>query len=151
DNLTANYAANYKETLNNSLSSNKETKDNLSHDNSEDFESLERIEYRVLLNAYPKKPTYKKPSKKYSTKQAKNPSKQSQTIDLNHLQPGDQLLMTLTLAPLAGSEQALNNPTGFDSYRWLRGRHIDGVANILATSTSTIPFDDSAASKADES
>jgi len=151
DNLTANYAANYKETLNNSLSSNKETKDNLSHDNSEDFESFERIEYRVLLNAYPKKPTYKKPSKKYSTKQAKNPSKQSQTIDLNHLQPGDQLLMTLTLAPLAGSEQALNNPTGFDSYRWLRGRHIDGVANILATSTSTIPFDDSAASKADES
>ena len=151
DNLTADYAANYREGLNNSLSSNKKTKDNLSHDNSEDFESFERTEYRVLLNAYPKKPTPKKPSKKYSTKQAKNPSKQSQTIDLNHLQPGDQLLMTLTLAPLAGSEQALNNPTGFDSYRWLRGRHIDGVANILATSTSTIPFDDSAASKADES
>ena len=152
DNLTANYAANYREGLNNSLSSNKKTKDNLSHDNSEDFESFERTEYRVLLNAYPKKPTPKKPSKKYSTKQAKNSSKQSQTIDLNHLQPGDQLLMTLTLAPLTGSEQALNNPTGFDSYRWLRGRHIDGVANIIATSTSTIPFDDSVAlSKVDES
>ena len=151
DNLTADYAANYREGLNNSLSSNKETKDNLSHDNSEDFESFERTEYRVLLNAYPKKPKPKKPSKKYSTKQAKQSFKQTQIIDLNHLQPGDQLLMTLTLAPLANSEQALNNPTGFDSYRWLRGRHIDGVANILATSTSTIPFDDSAASKADES
>lgn len=152
DNLTANYAANYREGLNNSLSRNSEHTANLNHDNSEDFESFERTEYRVLLNAYPKKPTPKKPSKKYSTKQAENPSKQSQTIDLNHLQPGDKLLMTLTLAPLANSEQALNNPTGFDSYRWLRGRHIDGIANILATSTSTIPFDDSAAlSKADDS
>ncbi|MDX1787151.1 MAG: ComEC/Rec2 family competence protein [Psychrobacter sp.] len=151
DNLTADYAANYREGLNNSLSSNKETKDNLSHDNSEYFESFERTEYRVLLNAYPKKPTPKKPSKKYSTKQAKQSFKQTQIIDLNHLQPGDKLLMTLTLAPLANSEQALNNPTGFDSSRWLRGRHIDGVANIIATSTSTIPFDDSAASKADES
>ena len=152
DNLTANYAANYREGWNNSLSRNSEHTANLNHDNSEDFESFERTEYRVLLNAYPKKPTPKKPSKKYSTKQAENPSKQSQTIDLNHLQPGDKLLMTLTLAPLANSEQALNNPTGFDSYRWLRGRHIDGIANILATSTSTIPFDDSAAlSKADDS
>ena len=145
DNLTADYAANYKEGLNNSLSKDSEHTANLNHDNSEDFESFERAEYRVLLNAYPKRPKPKKPSKKYSTKQAKNPSKQSQTIDLNHLQPGDQLLMTLTLAPLANSEQALNNPTGFDSYRWLRGRHIDGVANIIATSTSTIPSDDSAA------
>ncbi len=154
DNLTADYAANYREGLNNSLSRNKETKDNLSHDNSEDFESFEKAEYRILLNAYPKKPykeSRRKLSKKAAEKQAKKSFKQSQTIDLNHLQPGDQLLMTLTLAPLANSEQALNNPTGFDSYRWLRGRHIDGVANILATSTSTIPSDDSAASKADES
>ncbi len=151
DNLTADYAANYREGLNNSLSKDSEYTANLNHDNSEDFESFERTEYRVLLNAYPKKPKPKKPSKKYSTKQAKQSFKQTQIIDLNHLQPGDQLLMTLTLAPLANSEQALNNPTGFDSYRWLRGRHIDGVANILATSTSTIPFDDSAASKADES
>ena len=154
DNLTADYAANYREGLNNSLSRNKETKDNLSHDNSEDFESFEKAEYRILLNAYPKKPykeSRRKLSKKAAEKQAKKSFKQSQTIDLNHLQPGDQLLMTLTLAPLANSEQALNNPTGFDSYRGLRGRHIDGVANILATSTSTIPSDDSAASKADES
>ena len=152
DNLTADYAANYKEGLNDSLSKDSEHTANLNHDNSEDFESFERAEYRVLLNAYPKKPKPKKPSKKYSTKQAKKSFKQSQTIDLNHLQPGNKLLMTLTLAPLANSEQTLNNPTGFDSYRWLRGRHIDGVANIIATSTSTIPFDDSAAlSKVDES
>jgi len=155
DNLTADYAANYKETLNNSLSKDSEHTANLNHDNSEDFESFERTEYRVLLNAYPKKPykeSRKKLSKKAAEKQAKQSFKQTQITDLNHLQPGNQLLMTLTLAPLANSEQALNNPTGFDSYRWLRGRHIDGVANILATSTSTIPFDDSAAlSKADES
>lgn len=155
DNLTANYAANYKEGLNNSLSKDSEHIANLNHDNSEDFESFERTEYRVLLNAYPKKPykeSRKKLSKKATEKQAKQSFKQTQITDLNHLQPGDQLLMTLTLAPLANSEQALNNPTGFDSYRWLRGRHIDGVANIIATSTSTIPSDDSAAlSKADDS
>ena len=145
DNLTANYAANYREGLNNSLSKNKETKDDLSGDNAENFAGFDKTEYRVLLNAYPKKPKPKKPSKKSN-------DKQSQTIDLNHLQPSDQLLMTLTLAPLADSEQTINNPTGFDSYRWLRGRHIDGVANILATSTATIPFDDSLAlSTADNS
>lgn len=75
-------------------------------------------QYRVLLNAYPKKP-----------------DKDRQTADFNFLQPGDQLLMTLTLAPIATSEQVLNNPTGFDSYRWLRSRHIDGVASIVATGT----------------
>lgn len=152
DKLMVQYAANYREEFNNSLSKNKETKDDLSGDSAETFAGFDKTEYRVLLNAYPKKPKPKKPSKKYSTKQAKNSSKQSQTIDLNQLQPGDQLLMTLTLAPLANSEQAINNPTGFDSYRWLRGRHINGVANILATSTSTIPFNDSAAlSTADNS
>ena len=150
--LTAQYAANYREALGNSLSNNRENKDGLSGDNAETFAGFEKTEYRVLLNAYPKKPKPKKPFKKYSTKQAKNPFKQSHTIDLNHLQPGDKLFMTLTLAPLVGSEQAMNNPTGFDSYRWLRGRHIDGVANILATSTATIPFDDSLAlSTADNS
>ena len=150
--LTAQYAANYREALDNSLSKNKENKDDLSGDSAETFADFDKIEYRVLLNAYPKKPKLKKPSKKYSTKQAKNPFKQSQMTDLNHLQPGDQLLMTLTLTPLANSEQAINNPTGFDSYRWLRGRHIDGVANILATSNATIPFDDSLAlSTADNS
>ena len=93
--------------------------------------------YRVLLNAYPK------PSLKPSSK---NPSNDSQFASLNYLQPGAQLFMSLTLAPLATSEQALNNPSGFDSYRWLRGRHIDGVANILATSTSAITNVNSSAS-----
>ncbi len=145
DKLTAQYAANYREALDNSLSNNRENKDDLSGDSAETFAGFDKTEYRVLLNAYPKKPKPKKPSKKSN-------EKQSQTIDLNHLQPSDQLLMTLTLAPLANSEQAINNPTGFDSYRWLRGRHIDGVANILATSTATIPFNYSAtSSKADDS
>ena len=152
DKLTAQYAANYRESLDNRLGNNRENKNDLSGDNAKTFVGFEKTEYRVLLNAYPKKPKPKKPSKKHSKKQAKNLSKQSQTIDLNQLQPGDQLLMTLTLAPLANSEQAINNPTGFDSYRWLRGRHIDGVANILATSTATILFYDSLAlSTADNS
>jgi competence protein ComEC len=90
------------------------------------------IEYRVLLNAYPK-----------------NGSKSAQVADLNQLRPGDQLFMTLTLAPLATSEQALNNPSGFDSYRWLRGRHIDGVANIVTTSMSSFALDESSALEAD--
>ena len=144
DKLSVNYNANYKEVTDNSLS-NKEN--NLNGDN---FEYFENKQYRILLNAYPKKSYSKKSLPKKPSK--KGTDNKSQTIDLNHLQPGDQLLMTLTLAPLANSEQALNNPTGFDSYRWLRGRHIDGVATILATSTSTIPFNDSAAlSKADDS
>jgi len=67
--------------------------------------------YKVLLSAYPKV--------------------SNQSLDsLNDLRPGDQLFMSLTLAPLATSEQAMNNPSGFDSYRWLRARHIDGVATI---------------------
>lgn len=70
---------------------------------------------RVLLSLYPKKAN-------------DDPA----ITTLNNLQPGQRLLMTLSLAPLASSEQALNNPTGFDSYRWLRARHIDGVANIIA-------------------
>ena len=145
DKLTAQYAANYREALDNSLSNNRENKNDLSGDSAKTFVGFEKTEYRVLLNAYPKKPKPKKPSKKST-------EKKSQTIDLNQLQPGDQLLMTLTLTPLANSEQAINNPTGFDSYRWLRGRHIDGVANILATSNATIPFDDSLAlSTADNS
>ncbi|KAA0915977.1 ComEC/Rec2 family competence protein [Psychrobacter sp. ANT_WB68] len=138
DELMRNYATNNREGLSNSLSN---SNDDLSQNDlrEDDSESLEGVQYRILLNAYPKKP-YKQSRKKLSKKL----SKQAQIIDLNHLQPGDKLFMTLTLAPLAGSEQAMNNPTGFDSYRWLRGRHIDGVANILATSTSTIKFDDSA-------
>lgn len=90
------------------------------------------IKYRVLLNAYPK-----------------SSSKSSHMTDVNQLQPGDQLFMTLTLAALTTSEQALNNPSGFDSYRWLRGRHIDGVANIVATSTLPYALDESPAMDAD--
>lgn len=90
---------------------------------------IKNTEYRVLLNAYPKKQS----------------ATNDQLLALNNLQPGDQLLMTLALAPLATSEQATTNPTGFDSYRWLRSRHIDGVATILATSTSTIALSQSSA------
>ena len=78
-------------------------------------------EHRILLNAYPRKS-----------------ANDSQFAFLNDLQPGDEIFMSLALAPLATSEQAVNNPTGFDSYRWLRGRHIDGVANILAVSPTLV-------------
>jgi len=83
--------------------------------------SLKVSEHRVLLNAYPRKS-----------------ANDSQFAFLNDLQPGDEIFMSLALAPLATSEQAVNNPTGFDSYRWLRGRHIDGVANILAVSPTLV-------------
>ncbi|WP_227677669.1 ComEC/Rec2 family competence protein [Psychrobacter frigidicola] len=73
-------------------------------------------QYRILLNAYPK--------------HNKNDTK---LTGLNNLKPGDQLLMTLTLAPLKTSQEVINNSSGFDSYRWLRARHIDGVANVIAT------------------
>ena len=146
-------SADYRAGLNNSLSMDKVNNDYLS-ENDLSGNSTESVEYRVLLNAYPKKPvkqSLNKPSKKVSKKSSKKLSKrtsnkttkQNQMIDLNHLQPGDKLFMTLMLTPLATSEQALNNPSGFDSYRWLRGRHIDGVANIMATSSSAIAIDDS--------
>ncbi|MGO2277807.1 MULTISPECIES: ComEC/Rec2 family competence protein [unclassified Psychrobacter] len=79
--------------------------------------SIKANEHRILLSAYPRTST-----------------NDNQLSPLNDLQPGDEIFMSLALAPLATSEQALNNPTGFDSYRWLRGRHIDGVASILAVS-----------------
>ena len=83
--------------------------------------SLKVSEHRVLLNAYPRKS-----------------ANDSQFTFLNDLQPDDEIFMSLALAPLATSEQAVNNPTGFDSYLWLRGRHIDGVANILAISPTLV-------------
>ena len=110
---------NYFTSIENSLS-------NYLFDDTSNESSDSNIEYRVLLNAYPKKG-----------------SKSAQVAALNQLRPGDQLFMTLALAPLATSEQALNNPSGFDSYRWLRGRHIDGVANIVTTSTSSFALDES--------
>nr|WP_269137230.1 ComEC/Rec2 family competence protein [Psychrobacter sp. Ps1] len=83
--------------------------------------SIEVSEHRILLNAYPRKSV-----------------NDSQFAFLNDLQPGDEIFMSLALAPLATSEQAVNNPTGFDSYRWLRGRHIDGVASILTVSPTLV-------------
>ncbi|WP_198331234.1 ComEC/Rec2 family competence protein [Psychrobacter aquimaris] len=119
DGMTSNFLKYDK----NSLSNNKLYKNNSNKNNSKD------ITYRVLLNAYPKK----------SSKQSSKKNLDNNPFDrLNYLQPGDQLFMSLALAPLATSEQALSNPSGFDSYRWLRGRHIDGVANILTVGTSTV-------------
>jgi len=103
----------YLDANKNSLSTN--------HDVNPNEVSLKVSEHRVLLNAYPRKS-----------------ANDSQFAALNDLQPGDEIFMSLALAPLATSEQAVNNPTGFDSYRWLRGRHIDGVANILAVSPTLV-------------
>ncbi|MBF0658653.1 ComEC/Rec2 family competence protein [Psychrobacter sp. NG25] len=123
DDITADFLSNSKNSLSKNTANNDTSYGN--HlDSSGSGSGSESIEYRVLLNAYPKKSL------------SKTSSDSDQFAKLNHLQPGDQLFMSLTLAPLATSEQALNNPSGFDSYRWLRGRHIDGVANILAVSTS---------------
>ena len=103
----------YLDVNRNSLSNNYNTNSN--------EVNIKVSEHRVLLNAYPRKSANK-----------------SQFAFLNDLQPGDEIFMSLALAPLATSEQAVNNPTGFDSYRWLRGRHIDGVANILAVSPTLV-------------
>lgn len=119
--ITDKYVINNK---NNSLSSNNLLK-NFAHK----FGS-EGATHRILLNAYPKNSSKSSLGK---------PSNDSQLRRLNHLKPGDQLFMSLALAPLATSEQTINNPSGFDSYRWLKARHIDGVANVLATSTVTVP------------
>jgi len=102
-----NATTNYIENINNSLSINNSNNDNNNN-----------IKYRILLNAYPKKP-----------------SEDTQIATVNDLQPGDQLFMTLTLEPLATSQEAINNPTGFNSYRWLRSRHIDGIATIITVGT----------------
>lgn len=101
----------------------KEENNSLSKSYSDNFEKKpnNHIEYRVLLNAYPK-----------------NTSNNDSFSNLNDLQPGDELFMSLALVPLSTSKQAISNPSGFDGYRWLRGRHIDGVANILAVSALTV-------------
>lgn len=105
------------ENINSLSNSNNESNLNSSKLNNEDNK-----EYRVLLNAYPKKTS-------------KSSNNDSQITTVNNLQPGDQLFMTLTLAPLKTSQEAINNPSGFDSYQWLRSRHIDGVANIITVGT----------------
>ena len=101
----------------------KEENNSLSKSYSDNFEKKpnNHIEYRVLLNAYPK-----------------NTSNNDSFSNLNDLQPGDELFMSLALVPLSTSKQAISNPSGFDGYRWLRGRHIDGVANILAVSPFSV-------------
>ena len=101
----------------------KEENNSLSKSYSDNFEKKpnNHIEYRVLLNAYPK-----------------NTANNDSFSNLNDLQPGDELFMSLALVPLSTSKQAISNPSGFDGYRWLRGRHIDGVANILAVSPLTV-------------
>lgn len=124
DSISNNYLTNNKNSL-----SNKSIRDN--HANIDDSNNTT---YRVLLNAYPKKPSKSSFGK---------PSNDDQLTRLNGLQPGDQLFMSLTLASLSTSEQAIDNPSSFDSYRWLRGRHIDGMANVLVISTSIIKHTES--------
>ena len=109
----ADSTSDYSKEENNSLSK--------SYNESSDKNLNNHIEYRVLLNAYPK-----------------NTSNNDSFSNLNDLQPGDELFMSLALVPLSTSKQAISNPSGFDGYRWLRGRHIDGVANILAVSALTV-------------
>lgn len=109
----ADSTSDYSKEENNSLSK--------SYNESSDKNLNNHIEYRVLLNAYPK-----------------NTSNNDSFSNLNDLQPGDELFMSLALVPLSTSKQAISNPSGFDSYRWLRGRHIDGVANILAVSPLSV-------------
>lgn len=134
DNITVGFLSGRKNSLSKYTLNNDTSYRGNSDSSSKSDESSKDIEYRILLNAYPKKSL------------SKTSSDNQQFANLNHLQPGDQLFMSLTLAPLATSEQAINNPSGFDSYRWLRGRHIDGVANILAVSTLPVADGDSKSS-----
>lgn len=84
--------------------------------------SLKDAQHRILLSAYP------------------SSNKKAVKLDaLNNLKPGDQLMMSFTLAPLKTAQEDLNNASGFDSYRWLRARHVDGVANIIAMGTPVHP------------
>lgn len=86
-------------------------------ENSLRSDNYKNIKHRVLISAYPK-----------------NSSQDKSLTALNELQPGDQLFMSLSVQPLATSQLLANNATGFDSYRWLRARHIDGAATVLAMS-----------------
>lgn len=122
--LTNSYLGDNKNSL--SIRSAHDTNDSNTSTNNNNGD---HAKYRVLLNAYPKKPSKSSFGK---------PANDDQLTRLNQLHPGDQLFMSLTLVPLSASQQATDNPSGFDSYRWLRGRHIDGVANIIVTSTSTV-------------
>jgi len=97
---------------------------------------------RVLLQAYPK-PNHAltsppKPKSKAASKfQKKRQNDEDNLADkLNGLKPNEIRLMTLTLKPLAQSNEV--SSSRFDSYRWLRSRHIDGTAQIQAVSEVTL-------------
>ncbi|MGO1376174.1 MAG: ComEC/Rec2 family competence protein [Psychrobacter sp.] len=135
DRIATELLVNHDNSLSDNLYGEKLNNEN-SHDKNLHNQHLKKTavadtKHRILLNAY---------LKQQNAQQVEN---NDPYTSLNRLQPGDQQLMTLALAPLATSEQALNNPSGFDSYRWLRGRHIDGVANILTVSTVAISHDES--------
>lgn len=95
---------------------------------------------RVLLQAYPQ-PNQPVKSSKPTSKFLSNLQKKRQNDGdnlaekLNALMPNERRLMTLTIKPLEQSNEATS---GFDSYRWLRSRHIDGTAQIQAVSELTI-------------
>lgn len=100
--------------------------------------------HRVLLQAYPKPEVSKNPLKPpKSSKSAKASKPVISAQSLNQLQPNDRVLMSLTIKPL---DSDANNATGFDSKRWLKSRHVDGVAQINAVSDVVIRSEDSTAS-----
>lgn len=115
-------------TLKHTDSSNSLSSDFIYDDFDDSADSDSHLNYRVLLNAYP-------------SKVSQDSVKPSRFSSLNQLQPGDQLWMSLILSPLETSERAVNNPSGFDSYRWLRARQLDGTATILASSTTSTSVD----------
>ncbi|MGP5493451.1 ComEC/Rec2 family competence protein [Psychrobacter celer] len=92
--------------------------------NSINLDTLHTDRHRILLSAYPQS--------------SRQPKAAKQFANLSQLKPGETRWMSLALSPLATAEQATSSPSGFDSYRWLRGRHIDGVARVLATATQSV-------------
>lgn len=109
---------------------------------------------RVLLQAYPKPETnsddraksassnsssrpFKNPSKKKPKAKSSNAALTPSADQLNAIQPGERRLMILTIKPLV--DNGSNPASGFDSYRWLRSRHIDGVAQIQAINDTALP------------
>ena len=72
---------------------------------------------RVLLSYYAKSMTNAQPD--------------AHMQRLNALRPNETLVMRLALQPLDINKVSA---TGFDSYHWLKSRHIDGTATILDSS-----------------
>ena len=116
DNITASHLADVQSHTNkNSLSIKS---------NSINLDTLHTDRHRILLSAYPQS--------------SRRPETAKQFANLSQLKPGETRWMSLALSPLATAEQATSSPSGFDSYRWLRGRHIDGVARVLVTATQPV-------------